>query len=296
MLKEFLIVSVTIFYVSISLIINYQDFDIISTNDLYNDIKLYSLEVDQEPVNARCDKVWYKVPGLKGRIVDIDASYNNMSQFDENKVIYQVIKPEVVMDDLECGPIYRGNENKKSITLIVNVAWGTEFIVPMLDIFDEYGVLVNFFIEGKWANKNMELVYEIYNRGHLVGNHSYSHPNLANSEANKIKYELSKTNNIISNITMDSVNYFGPPSGAYDQEVIDIAKELNMETVLWTVDTIDWQKPSERVIINRVLSKIHSGGIILMHPTKNTVLALDDIIEATSKDYKIERLDLFLQE
>ncbi|XMB66387.1 polysaccharide deacetylase family protein [Mycoplasmatota bacterium zrk1] len=294
MREEMSFVLLSLFYVITVLLINNHDSLYISGSSLYNDIIEYADSFDYMPINARCDKVWYKVPGVDGLEVNVNESYNNMDEFDLNKIIYNELKHEIDIYDLECGPIYRGHEESKSATLIINVAWGEEYLNNILDTLDIYDTKANFFFEGRFAEKFPELVYDTYSRGHTIGNHSYSHPDLAKSSLNKIKYEISKTNNVLSEITLDGIRFFGPPSGSYDNRVIEAASELGLETIMWSVDTIDWQKPSKEMIIKRVSSKLHAGAIILMHPTENTCTALPEIINLIKKNYKIEQLDDFL--
>jgi peptidoglycan-N-acetylglucosamine deacetylase len=114
--------------------------------------------------------------------------------------------------------------------------------------------------------------------GHEIGNHSYSHPNMEILQTAKVQDELKKTNEIIEVTTGEKVKWFAPPSGSYRDEVVKIANEMDMGTIMWSVDTIDWQKPQPDVLINRVMSKLHKGAIILMHPTASTANSLNSLI------------------
>jgi len=133
--------------------------------------------------------------------------------------------------------------------------------------------------------------------GHEIGNQSYSHPNMQLSSGAKTREELSKTNEIIEATTGKKVTWFGPPAGAFRKETIDIAHSLKMETVMWTVDTIDWQKPSSDVLIQRVTSKVHPGAMILMHPTQPTDQALQTLItEIKSRNLRIGTVSKLMDE
>ncbi|ERJ13688.1 polysaccharide deacetylase family protein [Haloplasma contractile] len=254
----------------------------VEEDSLRREIMKFAEKNRKEPINARYDKVWRNVPGYDGYAVDIEKSYELMSdygEFDENKIIYKPLKPNVSLADLDYAPIYRGNEHKDMVTIIVNVAWGEEYLEDMLTIFDQNNVKVNFFLEGRWARKNVDYLFKIHKEGHLIGNHSYSHPDFRHLSKNQLDQEINKTNDFIERITYETPKYLGPPSGAYNNVTVQAAGEHNMYTVLWTVDTVDWKKPMPEVIKSRVLNKVHPGAIILMHPTKNTVLALDEIIK-----------------
>ncbi|MDP4172147.1 MAG: polysaccharide deacetylase family protein, partial [Bacillota bacterium] len=91
------------------------------------------------------------------------------------------------------------------------------------------------------------------------------------------------TNDVIKAVTGKKCEWFAPPSGSFRDETIQIAHKLNMKTIMWTVDTIDWQKPSPETIISRVTRKIQNGSIVLMHPTDSTAKSLDRLITLIEK-------------
>lgn|SRR5699024_5253974 len=111
----------------------------------------------------------------------------------------------------------------------------------------------------------------------------------------EIETQIKQTNEILTAITGETPTYFTPPSGSFKDEVVKIASEEGMETILWTVDTIDWKKPSVSVMINRVNDNVHPGAIILMHPTPVIAEGLDELITLLKdKDFRLGRLDTLL--
>src|SRR5690625_7977573 len=108
-------------------------------------------------------------------------------------------------------------------------------------------------------------------QAHTIGNHEYNHPNMARLSSQQITEQISTTFTIIEAIIDKTPKWFAPPSGSFTDKVVDNADHLNMETILWTVDTIDWKNPSVSVMMNRVMTKIHPGATILMHPTASVV-------------------------
>lgn len=116
-------------------------------------------------------------------------------------------------------------------------------------------------------------------QGHIIGNHAYNHPDMATLSNQKIVEQITQTNEILTAITDKTPKWFAPPSGSFNDQVVQSAFNLKMETILWTVDTIDWKNPSVNVMINRVNSKIHPGATILMHPTSVIANGLDDLIK-----------------
>lgn len=253
-----------------------------------------------EPQNAKIDRVWKAMPGYNGIKVDIEASYQKMkkdNKYDEKKLVFIQIPPDVHLSDLPPSPIYRGNPEKPMVSFLINVAWGNEYIPSMLATLKKNKVHATFFLEGRWAKENPELTKMIADGGHEIGNHSYSHPNMQVLSAVETRQELSKTNEIIEATTGKKVIWFGPPAGAFRKETIDIAHSLNLRTVMWTVDTIDWQKPSTNVLIQRVTSKVHPGAMILMHPTEPTDKALQTLIsEIKSRNLRFGTVSKLMDE
>jgi len=193
-------------------------------------------------------------------------------------LISSMVFRSLVIPTSEITPIYRGCPEKKQISLTINVDWGEEYIPELLNILDQHEVKVTFFLTGRWTGKFPNLAADMANRGHEIGNHGFSHssPNHMSLEQNK--EEIVKAGQIIRSATGRQTVLFAPPSGERKDHVLKAAQELGYKTVLWSIDTIDWKKPSTETIINRVMTKAHNGGIVLMHPTKPTLEALPALI------------------
>lgn len=250
-------------------------------NPLYQSIIKSASTYEIPPSNAKIDQVWKAIPGYNGLTVDIEASYKNMKKsgiFDEKKLVYIQTQPSVHLKDLSPSPIYRGHPDKPMVSFIINVAWGNEYLPEMLAVLKKHQVKASFFLEGRWVKNNPDLAKMIVSAGHEVGNHSYTHPDMKRITAGETREQLVKTNEVIEAATGNKSSWFAPPSGSYRDETVKIAAELKMKTVMWTVDTIDWQKPTPDQLINRVISKIDNGFMVLMHPTASTAKSLDRLI------------------
>lgn len=267
---------------------------------LYNEINAKSTAYKIPPQNAVIDKVWKKIPGLNGRKVNIEKSYKKMKKegvFNKKLLVFEGISPAVSLNDLPPAPIYRGNPNKKMVALMINVSWGTEYIPTILNILKENHVKATFFVEGKWAKNNAEYVQMIVEQGHVVGNHAYDHPDMSRTSKQEIMNQLKKTNETLQAITGETPSLFAPPSGSFSDQVVKVADSYNMETILWSIDTIDWKNPSISVMMNRVMPKLHPGATILMHPTEAVVRGLEKLIIAIKeKEYHIGTVENLLSE
>ena len=126
----------------------------------------------------------------------------------------------------------------------------------LLDLLASHDVHATFFLVGSRAQAQPALVRQIVAAGHLIGNHSWSHTNLALSSARRIDEELSRTNQILAQIVGAPIRYFRPPFGARRPEVLRAARRLGMIPILWNAMTSDWKNPSADAIASRLTQKI----------------------------------------
>jgi len=270
------------------------------SDPLYQSIIKNAPTYEIPPKDATIDRVWKAIPGYNGREVDIAASYKNMKNkgiFNGKKLVFTETKPKVHLKDLPPSPIYKGHPDKPMVSFIINVAWGNEYLSQMLATLKRHNITVSFFLEGNWVKKNPDLAKMIVSSGHEVGNHSYSHPDMKQLTAARARDQIVKTNEIIEAATGKKCIWFAPPSGSYRDETVRVADELNMMTVMWTVDTVDWRKPTPDALITRVMSKIDNGAMVLMHPTESTAKSLDRLItQIKQKNLKIGTVSELMSE
>lgn len=187
---------------------------------------------------------------------------------------------------------YKGNADEKVIAFTCNIDWGNEYIPPMLEIFKENNIKITFFVTGRWAEQNEDLLSKIYEHGHEIGNHGYLHRDYSLLSYELNKQEIFKTDQIIRQALNVKSKYFAPPSGAYNEDTVRAARALNYDVIMWSIDTIDWRKDSTcDKIINRVVSKAHNCAIVLMHPKEETIKALPTIIKVLKdQGYKLGKV------
>ncbi|WP_136604751.1 polysaccharide deacetylase family protein [Paenibacillus dokdonensis] len=261
-------------------------------NDLKQQDPLYKQILEKreqtriQPVDAVLDRVWKAIPGYNGLEIDAEETYKQAKAARSSSPItyvYRQIPPKVSLEDLGAEPIYRGNPNKPMVGLMINVAWGNEFIVPMLDILDEEKVKATFFFDGSWLKKNPELAKEIQKRGHELENHAYTHPNMSQLSEYRASMEISKTQKLLKESLGVENTWFAPPSGDFNQQTVKIAAGLGLKTVLWTLDTVDWRNPSPESVVNKISNKVQAGTLILMHPTASSSKSLQGMIRVIKK-------------
>lgn len=179
-------------------------------------------------------------------------------------------------------PIYNGNTEKKNVSLMINVYWGTEYLDGMLEVLEENEVKVTFFVGGSWANKNSLMLEKLHNGGHEIANHGFFH-----KDHKKLSYagnqeEIVTCEKVVFTMIGVKTNLFAPPSGAYNNTTLKAASDLGYKTIMWSKDTIDWRDKDENLVYSRATKDVKNGDLVLMHPTEHTYKALDKII----KNYK----------
>ncbi len=176
------------------------------------------------------------------------------------------------------GVYYSGNTESNKISLMINVYWGTEYLDDMLEILDRYEVKTTFFVGGTWAVKESDMLKKMYDAGHEIGNHGYSHKDQDKLNREQNKNEILTTHTLVNDLIGVNMDLFAPPSGAYNKTTVEVATELGYKMIMWTRDTVDWRDKDEEVIYKRAIKDAKGGDLILMHPTACTLIALERII------------------
>jgi peptidoglycan/xylan/chitin deacetylase (PgdA/CDA1 family) len=178
------------------------------------------------------------------------------------------------------APLYNGNTDNKNISLMINVYYDPNNTLPrIIETLNTAGASATFFVGGCWAVKNIALTKMIAEK-HELGNHGFTHKDLASSNKSLIENEISSCHDAVKSITGISMNLFAPPSMSYNKNTLAVAEKLGYKTILRTEgkDTIDWRDQDPNLIFTRATKNIKGGDLILMHPTAATLSALPRII------------------
>ncbi len=167
----------------------------------------------------------------------------------------------------------------------------------LLDGLKERDVKATFFLIGKniEAGNNAEIVKRELEEGHLIGNHTYNHVEITRVSNDTAYQEIKKTNDIITAITGEPVEYMRPPFGLWQK---DLEQRIHVLPVLWTVDPLDWATENVDEIVNKVVTDVEENDIILLHDCyKSSVkaaLRIVDLLEA--EGYQFVTVDELLLE
>ena len=181
-------------------------------------------------------------------------------------------------------PVYSVQRSDKLVALSFDAAWGNEDTQTLIDILQDYGVQTTFFVVGDWVDKYPESVRALAEVGHEVMSHSSHHDHFSALSTEQIRADLSACNEKIEELTGQAPTLFRCPYGEYDDHVIAAVRDLGMEPIQWSVDSLDWKGLSADEITKRVLQSVQSGSIVLFHnAAEHTPEALPGILDALQK-------------
>lgn len=187
--------------------------------------------------------------------------------------------------------MYQGQVRQKIIALTFDDGPDQRFTPQVLDVLKKYHVQATFFLMGSRVKKHPHIAERIVNEGHVVGNHTYWHPQLTESGEHSMKWEITKTEKQIQEATGYKTTLFRAPYGALNRDLVEQIGRMGYRGIGWSIDTNDWKEPPAKQIINNVMDHVHPGAIILMHSAGHwsldlsaTVRALDKLIPRLRKE------------
>lgn len=180
--------------------------------------------------------------------------------------------------------LYTGNLYLPEVALTFDDGPNPYYTPQILAILQRYEVKATFFCIGRQVARYPNLVRQEYNNGNLVGNHSWSHPNLALLSATEIESQIKLTSDAIQQATGVRPAFFRPPYGVVNARVLERVNLLGLTTIIWNDEARDWAMPGTSAIVSRILRLAGDGAIILMHDgggdRSQTLAALPTIISA----------------
>ncbi len=162
-------------------------------------------------------------------------------------------------------PIYSVEREDKKIAISFDAAYGDEYTLDILDTLDKYNVKSTFFLVKFWIDKYPHQVKEIYKRGHDIGNHSATHPNMSQLSKEQMEKEINDTGDKIYEITNKKPFLFRPPYGDYNDTLIQVCRENGYYVIQWDTDSLDWKELGVQAVVDRVVRNVQSGSIVLFH-------------------------------
>ncbi len=186
--------------------------------------------------------------------------------------------------------LFAGERSKAEIALTFDDGPHPIYTKNLLNVLDRFQIKASFFMTGQNVEANPDIAKAVFERGHDVGNHSYSHPKLPFCSSARIAAELDQTHSIILNTLGKPPLLFRPPYGFRDWRILNLAKKMGYTTVFWDITTYDWERPGVDKIVQRTES-VKNGSILLFHDGRGersqTVSAVEIVIDRLlKKGYK----------
>jgi peptidoglycan/xylan/chitin deacetylase (PgdA/CDA1 family) len=168
----------------------------------------------------------------------------------------------------------------------------------LLDLLAEHHIHVTFFVVGENAAEYPEILQRAVREGHEIGNHTWSHPNLAKTSDENVRSQIKRTEEAITNAIGSRPTLFRPPYGSVTaHQKRFIHDELGYEIILWEVDPLDWKNPGPNVVSSRILKETRPGSIVLAHDIHaQTIQAMPaTLTELEAKGFKFVTVSQLLK-
>lgn len=187
--------------------------------------------------------------------------------------------------------VLHGNPTKNQVALTFDDGPDIRFTPQVLDVLAKHDVKATFFLIGARAKAHRDITKRIHDEGHAIGNHTYWHPNLPKESLERLRWELTETEQVIEDIIGFKPRLFRSPYGALNEDILKVLGEMDHTVIGWDVDSVDWKLPGADIVADNVLSNVGFGSIILMHDggdwsmdLSGTVQGLDRIISKLKED------------
>lgn len=170
---------------------------------------------------------------------------------------------------------YMGDSSSKVLYLTFDAGYENGYTAGILDVLKKHEVKAAFFLVGNYLKTSPELVKRMVSEGHIVGNHTFSHPDMsAISTEDAFREELSKLEDEYKNVTgKEMLKFYRPPQGKYSETNLKMAKELGYKTIFWSLAYVDWyesDQPTKEEAFDKLIPRVHPGAIVLLHSTSKT--------------------------
>jgi peptidoglycan/xylan/chitin deacetylase (PgdA/CDA1 family) len=159
----------------------------------------------------------------------------------------------------------------------------------LLDILAKHEVRATFFLIGRYVQQRPDMVRELVKAGHVVGNHTFSHPLLIFKSTLEVKNELETCRRALSDAVGEHSNLFRPPFGGRRPAVLRIARAMGLQPVMWNVTGYDWSAPSAEYIEGKVVTRVRGGDVVLLHDGGHLQMGADRSHTLTATDRLIGR-------
>ncbi|MFE0577386.1 polysaccharide deacetylase family protein [Streptomyces sp. NPDC058874] len=177
-------------------------------------------------------------------------------------------RPAAVKPAVRTRPILElpaGAGTDSSMVLTFDDGPDPRYTPAILDTLRRYDMRAMFFVCGEMATENRDLLRRMSAEGHVIGNHTWTHPHIPKLSRPALAAEIGRTSEIVQQVVGEAPQWFRAPYGAWNRAAFEIGAELGMEPLAWTVDSLDWEEPGVTTIVSRILRGAGPRAIVLSH-------------------------------
>lgn len=190
------------------------------------------------------------------------------------------------------GIVYnQGSQDEKVVALTFDDGPDADTTVQVLDILKKHKVKATFFVIGKRVEEEKKVLKRMVDEGHIIGNHSWSHPDLVKLSTDEVDKELSQVEDLVFQIADYKMSLFRSPYGSLTRENVKQVADRGYKIIAWNVDSLDWKGLSKAEVQTNILENLRNGSIVLQHSAggpgedlSGSVQALPVIIETLKKE------------
>lgn len=170
---------------------------------------------------------------------------------------------------------FAGSPKEKVIYLTFDAGYENGYTPAILDALKKHNVKATFFVVGNYIESSPELVKRMADEGHIVGNHTYHHPDMSKiNDLEAFKKEINSLESLYKETTgQEMQKFYRPPQGKFCESNLKQAKELGYKTIFWSLAYVDWyvdKQPTKEQAFNKLMPRIHPGAVVLLHSTSKT--------------------------
>jgi peptidoglycan-N-acetylmuramic acid deacetylase len=198
---------------------------------------------------------------------------------------------------------YIEKTEEKVIYLTFDAGYENGCTAKILDTLKNHQVPATFFLVGNYIESEPELVKRMVSEGHIVGNHTFSHPDMsAISSEDSFRNELESLEKMYKETTgLEMLKIYRPPQGRYSESNLQMAKDMGYTTVFWSLAYVDWyddQQPTREEAFKKLIPRIHPGAIVLLHSTSTTNAEILDELICKWKEmgYTFKSIEAFIKD
>jgi peptidoglycan-N-acetylglucosamine deacetylase len=182
-----------------------------------------------------------------------------------------------------------GERGSKQIALTYDDGPNDPYTLRLLEVLAKHDVRSTFFLIGRYVQQRPHIVRELMQAGHVVGNHTFTHPHLIMTGPGETRNELEKCQSALQEVIGESARLFRPPFGGRRPATLRIARSLGMEPVMWNVTSWDWKRPPAEKIVKTCVRQMRGGDVILMHDGSHIAMGADRSQTVAATERLIER-------